>query len=455
MLASHDDDTRADEKLLTGTGSGGMFASGYLRERPLIRYLGESERVAYLLSNTRKGVRRESDGEATAFTPGDDYRAIAAITDTRVLFVVGGAGEDGDETFAVPYTEVEDVKTGRGVLTKRLDVWTTAGVRWRFYVRSSVDVGPAADYLERAAVVWSRVEGQLQHARERLVDADEATADGDLDAAGTGVAEAQSHLEEAQRKATELTTDRTDAIWERIGEFDRRLDAARIDLYRTRAESRERTADRQWRNEQYNKAHDAFLAARNQYERALEVARRYEFGNAEEIRECIDEVTQDLDALSKSPLQRAERTHERADECDDPAQTATLLEDALERYQTALVLDWGSEASRFAGDSDELQETITQVVDEIAIARRTLAEHARHRGRDHLDAGRYERARVAFENAADHLMAAVRIARELKPDLVDGLETDVADVEAAIEEAQRGVEESGFQFVGDESEDDD
>jgi hypothetical protein len=236
MLASQDENAISDEELLTETGSGGVFASGYLHDKPLIEYLGAAERVAFLLSNKKKGVRRETDADATVFTPGDGYQAIAAITDTRVLFVVGDSNGTGDTSFAVPYTEIEDVKTRSGMLTKGVDIWTTEGVKWRFAVRSTVDIEPAVEYLERAAVVWSRVESQLRHARKHLVEVDECLSDDDHDSARAAASTARDHVEEAQRKAPELTTNRDDAVWERVHEVEQRLDASVMTIHVSRAE---------------------------------------------------------------------------------------------------------------------------------------------------------------------------------------------------------------------------
>jgi len=272
MLASHDDDALTDGELLTGTGSGGVLASGYLREKPLIEYLGDSERVTYLLSNKKKGVRKESDEDQTAYTPGDGYQAILAVTDTRVMFVVGNCAGTGDRQFAVPYTEIEDVKTGSGVLKKRVDVWTTSGVRWRFFVRSTVDVGPAADYLERAALVWSRVESQLQHAKKQIAAISEYVSEDDHDAAQESASEARAYIEEAHRKAAELSEERSDAIWGHIDQVECQLDESILDIHVSQAESIVDTAEQQWRKEQYNQAYESFMAARNKYERALDLA---------------------------------------------------------------------------------------------------------------------------------------------------------------------------------------
>lgn len=433
MPASPDDNAISDEELLTGTGSGGVLASGYLRDKPLIEYLGESERVSCLLSNKKKGVRRESDEESTAYTPGDGYQAIAAVTDTRVLFVVGDCDEDGDEQFGVPYTEIEDVKTNRGVLKKSVDVWTTSGVRWRFYVRSTVDVESAAEYLERAAVVWSRVEGQLQHARKHVAAISDYTSDDDHESARDAAKTAREYVEEAQRKATELTEDREDAIWERIEMTERRLDEGVLNIHISRAKDNAESAQRHWRQEQYNDAYDAFLAARNQYELALDVAREQDLQVANDLRAQADEVTQNIDRLSKSPLQRAEETYERARNAVEPDTRVDLLADALEKYQSALVLDWGNEQQRFAGDSEAVRETIEEIVGELVEARQELADKRWRAGSWYTETGEFERAREEFAAARDHLEDARAVADELKPELTAALSAEIQDLEADLD----------------------
>ncbi|MFB6083856.1 MAG: PH domain-containing protein [Halorientalis sp.] len=447
MLASQDEDAIADEELLTETGSGGVFASGYLADKPLIEYLGAGERVAFLLSNKKKGVRRETDDGATVYAPGDGYRAVAAITDTRVLFVVGGSDGTSDTTVAVPYTEIEDVKPRTGMLTNGVDVWTTEGVKWHFAVRSTVDVEPAVEYLERAAVVWSRVESQLGHARRHLTDVEERLSDGDYDGARAAADTARDHVEEARRKAPELSTDRDDAVWERVHEVERRLDASVMNIHVSRAESYATEANDEWRREQYNNAYDTFLQARAEYERALDVARDHGLPEESDIRESVDTVTRSLDHLSKSPLSRAESAAERARDADAPADAAEQFEVALERYQTALVLDWGSDERRFAGDSDEIRETIERVVGDLVHTRQRLAAYHRAAGDRLRDADRPVAASVAYENALDEIDRALGVARELKPGLVPDLEAAVESLTALIDDLE--TSDSDFEFVGD------
>jgi hypothetical protein len=453
MLASQDENAISDEELLTGTGSGGVFVSGYLADEPLIEHLGAAERVAFLLSNKKKGVRRETDEDAAAYTPGDGYQAIAAVTDTRVLFVVGDSNGTGDISFTIPYVEVEDVKTRRGMLTKGVDIWTTDGVKWQFAVRSTVDIEPAVEYLERAAVVWSRVEGQLGHARKRLVDVDDRLAEADHDGARAAASAARDHIEEAQRKAPELTESRDDTIWERVREIERRLEASVMSIHVSRAEERATVANDEWRREQYNNAYSAFLEAQAQYERALDIARGHEFPEEREIRESADTVTQSLDHLSKSPLRRAETAFDRARNAETPTATVSQLEVALERYQTALVLDWGSDEQRFAGDRDEMREAVERVVDELIHGRRLLAAYHLAAGHRLRVAGRRDAARAAYGTGHAEIDRALGVAKELKPQLAPILESS-AETFAELVDAVEAPTDDGFEFVGEMSDSD-
>jgi hypothetical protein len=450
MPATHDERAIADAELLTGSGSGSAFKRGYLRDQPLIEELDADERVIYLLSNKRKGVRRDVDGEETAYKPGDGYQAIAAVTDTRVLFVVGDGGEDGDELVAVPYTDVENVKTTGGMLTKSLDVWTTQGVRWRFFVRRTVDVEPAADYVDKGAIVWSRVMGQLRHARRYIAAIAEHLETGELAKARSAVADARDHIEEAQRKTPEHTTDRSDGLWQRIDGVERELDSAILDIHVAKADAAETAARAEWDEGAYEAAYDQFLAARNQYERALDVCRANDFEAGSDVRAQADAVTQTLDRLSKAPLRSAEAARDAAAAAEDPAAAAEAYETALDRYRTALVLDWGADAPRFAGESEELRGKIETITDAIADARREAAADCRREGRRHLENGATEAARTAFDQARSHLAAALALLEELNPDRaatveaeLDAVPTDTAAALDATTASQPVDDDSG------------
>jgi len=73
------------DPLLTSTGNGGLFSTGYLHQRSLQTYLLNGEGVIFLLASKRQTP--EYTGQQLPELNG--YRAITAITPTRALCVVG------------------------------------------------------------------------------------------------------------------------------------------------------------------------------------------------------------------------------------------------------------------------------------------------------------------------------------------------------------------------------
>jgi hypothetical protein len=139
--------------------------------------------LRWSLTNTRSGVTRDRDGEGTTVEPPDEYGAVAAVTDMRVLFLVGGADEDGrDHVASIPHEEVAGVETVEELLTSRLVVTTGAGAVWRFTAREPSDLTDAASYLAEQATGDDHVRRALSEARDRrdaarAADDDATTAD--------------------------------------------------------------------------------------------------------------------------------------------------------------------------------------------------------------------------------------------------------------------------------------
>jgi len=134
----------------------------------LTAFLGGDERLRWSLTNTRSGVTRERDGEETTVEPAPDYGAVAAVTDKRVLFLVGGADDDGrDHAASIPHEEIAGVEAVEELLTSRLVVTTGAGAVWRFTAREPSDLADAASYLDERATGSDHVRRALSKARDR------------------------------------------------------------------------------------------------------------------------------------------------------------------------------------------------------------------------------------------------------------------------------------------------
>ena len=83
-------DASLDETLLTSTGDGGLFSTGYLHQRSLQTYLLNGEEVIFLLASKRQAP----DYTGQQLPDLNGHRAITVITPTRVLCVVGNDPEN-------------------------------------------------------------------------------------------------------------------------------------------------------------------------------------------------------------------------------------------------------------------------------------------------------------------------------------------------------------------------
>jgi len=405
-----------DESTLSGTGRGGIFASGYLRDDPIEAHLEPDERPVFVLSNRKKGVSSEhlETGEKRRNVPGDGYRAFAVATDARLLFLVGDTREgDGDYVATVSLADVEVVQHSAGVLAGELVVTTAADVRWTFPCRG--DAGDAVGYLDAASLTWMEVKRRLEEAREAVVAATEAHDGHDYDAAFERVREAMAATDAARRAERELAAEGVAAIGERVERTEARIAEVRVRALESRATHEMGLAEEHWRDGAYGEAHDAFTAAHDDFVEAL-AASDADFEGSKRLRERLARVERNLAALERAPVERADDFRERAAETDDVAERGDLLEDALESYRAALELDWGRSAKRFEADTGAVRERVDAVARDLVETRRRYASRRVRRGDEFAEAGEDERAAGYYREAVDALSATVDPARELLPD---------------------------------------
>lgn len=148
-----------DRKLLTETGAGGYFGSGYLAERPAISYLDDDEQLQFLLDNDNKGLQiaeLETPEETTSLevtrehTKSQDsaYRAFALVTSQRILFLLGAA--NGDNVVEVPLEKVLHTEGESGILKNKFVVKDDAK-RYVFQTKKDTVTDAAAYVSDRVA----------------------------------------------------------------------------------------------------------------------------------------------------------------------------------------------------------------------------------------------------------------------------------------------------------------
>jgi hypothetical protein len=105
-----------DETILTETETDGFFSSTFLHEDPLATYLTGNESVYYVLwaEATRKHLPRGTSVPETAL-----HRTIVAVTDTRIVVLIGTT--EGDYQYDLPLVDIESLtlETTSGMLRSR------------------------------------------------------------------------------------------------------------------------------------------------------------------------------------------------------------------------------------------------------------------------------------------------------------------------------------------------
>ncbi|MFC7194649.1 hypothetical protein ACFQL4_08290 [Halosimplex aquaticum] len=131
-------------------------------------------------------------------------------------------------------------------------------------------------------------------------------------------------------------------------------------------------------------------------------------------------------------MERAEAAHERARETDDLRERGEELAFALDRYRTALELDWGRSERRFNGDPEAIRAAVDTVARELVETRRRYATQRVRRGDVHRDAGRHTQAEARYRDAYDALVDTVPVARELVPETHDAVQDHCDAVERRL-----------------------
>ena len=109
-----------DPALLTGTGTGGLFTTGYFRDGPVLERLKPGEQLEYAFSNKKRGIEIQRATSTEQVVPGSDYRSAILVTDQRILCVFGK--RTGDRTIEIPYHLVTSTSVSTGIRRDKIAV---------------------------------------------------------------------------------------------------------------------------------------------------------------------------------------------------------------------------------------------------------------------------------------------------------------------------------------------
>lgn len=414
---------------LDRTGTDGLLGSAYLHDEPPATYLFDAESPMYLVRNKKAGLDVAGETDIEAAEPDGDHQALALVTDLRLLFLVGDA--DGDRVQSIPLADVDGAHVERGGLrTQDLTVETGSGATLTFPSRG--DVGPVAEYVDRAASVWTAA----QQTVERAADAtDAAAADveaGEFDAAREAIADLEDYLEPALRALGDLGPA---ALEEALPEARRRVRRARALRRQSHAGSGAKAharAQSAWAAGEYEAAATAYGEALAAYARAQEsegdvpapaaLARRVRGAAAERA------------VLRRAPLWDLLSLKRRAAATDDPDAAGETWDEALALARSLETRDWPFPDEGLEVASELRWDTVSECAREAVEARDRAAKRWAAAG-DRLGDGELTpTARAAYERAADHAERALSLANESVPDRVATVEETAATVTARLGE---------------------
>ncbi|PSP25962.1 hypothetical protein BRC64_12630 [Halobacteriales archaeon QH_10_67_22] len=257
-----------------------MDSGGDHLETQLAAYLGGNEDVKWRLTNAQSGVVRESGGTETATQPGRGYGAVAAITNRRTLFVVGGGADDGsDDVASIPHFEVAGIDYDADPLASRLVLTTAAGSTWRFTVREPDALSEVLAYVRDRMRGAEHVTAALSTAREYR---EGATRADDLAVQARRYDEAV----DAYRRAVDLCTAppvSADVDTTTVREEVVDVVAEAIDAHLERAREARSRGNWEFQAGDERAASDHLSTALDAFERAVELARQCPPGDADAI----------------------------------------------------------------------------------------------------------------------------------------------------------------------------
>lgn len=427
---------QVDDELLTETGRGGLFTDGYLQGAPLVSYLDGTETPLFVFGSGKRGVTRVDGSDTERIPPSSGYRAITALTDRRVQFVVGGGDNGGDWAQSIRLSEVDRVSVDEGLIRSQLTI-SADGTEWTVHLKD-VDTERVVEFLEDASWAWIRVEETLADARKHLVDASQGEKSREYGAAETSLQAAGERIDEAETIAADLPPEATTGIHERVDQIAERYRETERRVHASRATHLLDKAEQRWREEAYEDAYEAFTDAREAYRSVLDIY-GLEPDKREAMRDRIGHVDRNLELLASAPLDRAHETRNAAIEATDPEMKLDRWSAAIEQYRTVLELDWGKDHKRFEGDVDQLRDRVAEAVDGVLDTRRDIASDYRDAGDEHIEDGAVGEARAAYSEAMSQLEAAEELAWEFQPDAVADLQHRLDDLADCISEATETV----------------
>lgn len=401
--------SRNVEHTVLRDGSG----NGYLKGVRLDDVFEGTEEPAYVLTNEKRGIKHEDSNGEQVVRPGSAYNAVLAVTDERVLLLVGGNEEKSGQNrrVSLPYTEIRSVESKSGMLKSRLTLTARTSDRYTFWLGGREDYGHVEEHIETAISYWVTLDRRLEKAREHLTEVEDTLDDGDPMMARTAIDRTEELLGEAEQVATNFR-DGDHAMHRRVAQLESRLSLARIRTHWTQARHLAGAAESARTDGDYLEAYEAYSRSLSEYERATDLSDDVEYQAADDLPNEMAGVEKAVTEVGAAPLREATEACEAA--------TGAEARTAVDRWTTAL--DTCHEALTlvlrredvFDGDPDSLRFQVEWAAQKLVEAHRTVADEARDRGQAAREAGDAATAVEAYDRARDHYESARQVAAEFR-----------------------------------------
>jgi tRNA A-37 threonylcarbamoyl transferase component Bud32 len=322
---------------LTSTG-GKIFKVGYF-ESPVSARINSQETVNYVLRNFADGL--EFNGEV--YKPADGRRAIACITDQRLLFVVGGRADGGtaERIVSVPHNRILQASTVGDSLRVVALADQDSTVECKFVAKNTGELPDAVKYLSAQSNV-SVLDQQVDAIEDATTEARTSFADDHHDKAIEAAEQALAAYDSYAGVVAELTDESNTVLSSDIPEPE----VSKGDIESLLASIREGKWKREYKSyiEQASRLREEGDSTERDHKqeiarlkKAHEIATEHGVGNPEQVQERIEKIYQNRyeihceraeDLAAKAERQRDEEAF--TDAITSYAQTLEALGQAEE-----------------------------------------------------------------------------------------------------------------------------
>lgn len=396
----------------------------------LERIISESER-AYAVVEIDNGLSRIDDSEQRHV----DVAVVVVVTSEQLYFVSGHADEgSAAEAGSLRY----DHLAGVDVDADGLALSTVDGVVWQLPVDDADDttVATVIDHLVWIGTIRSRVVSRRNDVELAAGEIRDAARDMDWERGVECYETHRSTIDDLLDAVFRTEPVPPNVLAPEVTELERTLVRAYADLLIERADSRLTLGQQLLRTGDHERARTVIEAAHADYETGREHAealRRgdaFVFGEQRDLRDRLEQLGREIQAVGAEPLRRAQEATLLARSRADPAETVDHWERAFRRFGDVLALQG---IAPVAGDVAEIRREIENAAGQLIAIHRALSRNQWEAGIERASAD-VDAAVAQLEAAISHLQRAQELAEEFRPEAA-------SDLTLRLEKMREGVEE--------------